>query len=117
MKVTDILRKIADKLDGMEVKAPDRPVNFNNASMSAVDVDNTDHTAPEAMVAPLQQELELMKKAAGVPNAFDTAKDDEPDCGCGGHDHDDDHEHEHDHGDADLEALKKMAGIKIVRPA
>jgi hypothetical protein len=117
MKVTDILRKLADKLDGMEVKTPDRPVNFDNASMRSVDVDNTDNTDPAAMVAPLQQELELMKKAAGVPNAFDSAEDDkESDCGCGGHDHDD-HEHEHDHADADIEALKKMAGIKIVRSA
>lgn len=114
MKVTDILRKLADKLDGMEVKTPDRPVNFDNASMRSVDVDNTDNTDPAAMVAPLQQELELMKKAAGVPNAFDAAKDDAetPDCGCGEHDHDD-----HDHGDEDLEALKKMAGIKVVRAA
>jgi hypothetical protein len=112
MKVTDILRKLADKLDGMEVKTPDRPVNFNNASMKSVEVDHTDNTASDAMVAPLQQELELMKKAAGVPSAFDNVK--EPDCGCGSQDPS---EHSHDSDDADIDALKKMAGIKIVRPA
>ena len=86
----------------------------NQARMAAVDVDHTDHTAPDTMVAPLQQELELMKKAAGVPNAFDSHDEeycdacDRPadECGC---------EHEHGEPDHDMDALKYMAGIKIAR--
>ena len=55
----------------------------------------------DTMVSPLQQELELMKKAAGVPSAFDGAEE-ESDCGCGS-------------DDGDMDALRHMAGIKIVR--
>jgi hypothetical protein len=70
------------------------------------------HGAPEtdttvtAMFSPLQQELELMKKVAGVDSAYDEP---EHDCGCEGpcscsQD-----------ADPEMDHLKHMAGITIVR--
>jgi hypothetical protein len=102
MKIQDVLRRVADMMDtGPESMSDEMP---NQAAMTAVDVDHDDETAPETMVSPLQQELELMKKAAGIDSAYDDSSEEE--CGC---------DHESSEPDADLDALRHMAGIKIVR--
>jgi hypothetical protein len=78
-----------------------------------VQIDQPDTDTPDTMVSPLQQELELMKKAAGVASAFDDSSNSsdcgcEGECGCSGGE-------THDEPDADMDALRHMAGIKIVR--
>lgn len=104
MKMADILRNLADLLDkqGQE-QQPAEPVQ----------IDQSDTETPDTMVSPLQQELELMKKAAGVASAFDDSSNGggcgcEGECGCDGGE-------EHAEPDADMDALRHMAGIKIVR--
>ena len=64
MNIRDILLKLTDAL-GMKDQAEDQPT----------------------MMPPQTQELELLKKAAGVPSKFDyqpAAEPEEPSCGCGG---------------------------------
>lgn len=114
MKIQDILRRVADMMDSEPESMSDQMPN--QAKMAAVEVDNEDGTAPDAMVSPLQQQLEIMKKVAGIPNSFDSADEEseeygEEECGCGGGDHE-----EHDDGHtAALDALRHMAGITVVR--
>ena len=69
--MSDLLRSMADKIDGMEQggQASLEPVNHTS-------VDDTDGTS---MMPPLQQKLELLKKAVAVPNAFDSEQGAEPD--------------------------------------
>ena len=89
MKIQDILRSVADMMDrdGSVQSDPEHAP----ATMKAVKIDTTDKTDSTTMVAPLQQELELMKKAAGVDNAFDGDREE------------------------DLDTLKKLAGLKIAQ--
>jgi hypothetical protein len=60
MKMADLLRQLADKLDGLN------------------DIDDLLNTAPSdpqvqpVMITPLQQKLELLKKGVGVESEFDT---------------------------------------------
>jgi hypothetical protein len=115
MKIQDVLRRVADMMDSEPESMSDQMPN--QAKMAAVEVDNEDGTAPDAMVSPLQQQLEIMKKVAGIPNSFDSADeeseeyDDEEACGCGGGDHE---EHDDGHENA-LDALRRMAGITAAR--
>lgn len=70
MKVSEILRQFADKLD--QVENGQSGASETNAKLTPVAVDNTDHTEPgEKMIPPLQQKIELLKKAAGVDSEFD----------------------------------------------
>jgi hypothetical protein len=92
MKMADILRGIADKLDSIgsdvqsEVEPPAEPKDFAQPEQ-----DNDD--APGVMIPPLQQKLELLKKGVGVPSAYDQDGNGVPD---------------------DLDAIKKLTGIKAV---
>ncbi len=77
MKTSEILRKLADMIDSSE--ETDRPANsVPHAELEPVDVDNTDNTELSTMVPPLQQKIELLKKATGVDNHYD----DNEECGC-----------------------------------
>jgi hypothetical protein len=81
MKVAEILRKIADDLEDQEhgdlannsaVHAELNPVGVDWSEGDGKD-DESDGTA---MIPPLQQKLELLKKTAGVDSAFDNELDD-----------------------------------------
>ena len=88
MKISDLLRKLANQMDDKEKPVP---LSMANGTASGTDADTaTDDTA--TMVPPLQQQLELMKKDSGLDNAFDGESDtaEKPD---------------------ELDQLKKMAGI------
>ena len=61
MKFSDLLRKLADVMDGEQ---------------------NPDNSE-KVMMPPQTQELELAKKQAGVPSQFDNQPEEEADCGCG----------------------------------
>lgn len=98
MKAAEILRKLADLIDGQADDAGSRPTNsVPHAELEPVEVDNTDHTETVVMVPPLQQKIELLKKATGV----DSQLDGEEEC-CD------------DQAPDELEVIKQNAGIKPV---
>lgn len=71
MKLSDIMRDIADLLDqkmggGNEVEKQNR--------LEPVEVDKPDDESQPKMVPPLQSKLEILKKSEGLPNVYD-------DCG------------------------------------
>lgn len=72
MKASEILRQLADKIAGMEAGQEAPTQSSGQAQLQPVEVDNTDHTDDAVMIAPLQQKMELLKKSVGVPNAYDT---------------------------------------------
>lgn len=69
MKISDLLHKVADQI----AQEGDKDVDIND--------DQTDDTEKitDAMVPPLQQELELKKKEKGISNAFDSGQIQEDD--------------------------------------
>jgi hypothetical protein len=84
MKMSDILRDLAELLDQRtQEQEPAEPKDFAQPEQ-----DNTD--GQPVMIAPLQQKLELLKKAVGVPSAFDQDGNGVPD---------------------ELDAIRKNAGI------
>lgn len=62
MKISDLLHKVADEI----AQEGDKEIDIGSDTH---DVDTEKIT--DAMVPPLQQELELKKKRFGVGNAFD----------------------------------------------
>ena len=84
MKMSDILRHVADQMDHAEHDENDMGVPMEQ--------DN-----PATMVPPLQQKLEILKKAAGEHNAFDA------------YDHLT-HDGEHD----ELDDIKRIAGLTVM---
>jgi hypothetical protein len=104
MNPSEMLRKLADIIDSMgmdnaqsnmQPQASLAPVT----GLKQVDVDHTDQTDDKTMIPPLQQKMELLKKAVGVDSAFDDNEaGEESDCGCGG---------ESD----EINVLKKNAGL------
>jgi hypothetical protein len=81
MKMADILRSLADKLDHIEGGAPAQ------AELTPVDHESTDDTEVTVMVPPLQAKLEILKKSEGIPSVYD------------------------DQGMDELESIKKNAGL------
>jgi hypothetical protein len=96
MNLSEILRALADKIDSMEQPAAEPNTSPNQAELTPVDVDNVDHTESHTFVAPLQQKLELLKKATGVESIYDetcdTANDD----------------------DAEMAIMKRNAGVPTI---
>ena len=92
MNAAEILRALANKLgpSSAELAKPESEVQTQD-----IRVDNIDNTEKTVMVPPLQQKLELLKKAAGVDNIYDDEA-----------------------GEADpLNQMKKMAGIQVATQA
>jgi hypothetical protein len=91
MKMADILRNLADKLDGIE-QSSDESNHPANIDQSAVDSPkgNPELDMNPVMVPPLQAKLELLKKATGVDSVYDDDSSDE------------------------LGDIKKLTGIKAV---
>ena len=73
MKASEILRKLADVIDSAEGDQADQPETHPNVRVAPVpaETNTTDASVKIAMLSPLQQDLELQKKAVGVNNAFD----------------------------------------------
>lgn len=90
MKMADVLHSIADMLE--------KHASNDSTSNSRADIfqhddnsGNQDAELSNVMIPPLQQKLEILKKTAGMDNAFDS------------------------HGDADeLADIKKLTGVKAV---
>lgn len=85
MKVSDILRSLADVVEKTETVEP-----YNG--MEPVEPESEDQTSDDTgiFISPLQQEVELMKKSAGVENVFDDPEEEKSD---------------------EIEQLKVMAGL------
>ena len=62
MKISDVLRSLADQVDQQEMQAA-QPAADNQP-------DETD-----VFVSPLQQKLELLKKSVGVDNIYDNPEE------------------------------------------
>lgn len=94
MRAAEILRNLANVIDQAQGGEPaaEVPQQSQRAELTPVEVDNTDHTEQSVMVAPLQQKIELMKKAVGVDNIYDQDGGEEKDP---------------------LEVMKQNAGIKV----
>ena len=81
MKMADILRQLADKLDGIEGGNTEGDNTRNQASDFQHEVDQlsgSDDTSLEqnpVMIPPLQQKLEILKKSVGMDNAMDGGSD------------------------------------------
>jgi hypothetical protein len=69
MNITDLLRQLADKLDGIEQGGEHAEVH--QAQLEPVDAISTEQPDQITMVPPLQAKLELLKKATGVDNHYD----------------------------------------------
>ena len=96
MKMADVLHSIADMLD----KDEGGDISGDNMGKEGSDFQHDVHDGAESgdqdveltgvMIPPLQQKLEILKKSAGMDNAFDDAGSDE------------------------LADIKKLTGIKAV---
>ena len=121
MKVGEILRKVADRIDAVQAKQSAEELIQQSEKMAAqanslaqqaadqamsqtvdqapdpeeVEADNTDCTNTDSMVSPLQQKHELLKKATGVENNVDEFSEEDPE----------------DVEVDEIEIMKKMAGI------
>jgi hypothetical protein len=88
MNIAELLRGLADKLDGIEQGGTDdAPKQTGLNPVGDIQGGDTDTTK---MVPPLQAKLELLKKATGVDNVYDSEEPDE------------------------LDDIKKLTGIKAV---
>jgi hypothetical protein len=69
MKMADLLRDLADKLDGIENSSEHTPTELT--PVGNVPGGDTDTSK---FVPPLQTKLEILKKSAGLPNVYDGDK-------------------------------------------
>jgi hypothetical protein len=74
MKMADILRNLADKLDGMDSGTDDAPQQDRLSPVEEVPAGETDSAT---MVPPLQAKLEILKKSEGLPSVYDKEGSDE----------------------------------------
>jgi hypothetical protein len=83
MKTAEILRNILNLLDAEEHEAQQQPVvvNINNGDTAQDQSTETPVADNElgVMVPPLQQKIELHKKAHGLDNVYDQSNDGTPD--------------------------------------
>jgi hypothetical protein len=74
MKMTDVLRDIADLLDqkmGSQSPGADLRGNSTQNRLEPVEVDKPNDEEQPVMVPPLQAKLEILKKSEGIPNTYD----------------------------------------------
>jgi hypothetical protein len=108
MKISDVLRQVADAIEQQEDPGqPDQKLQ-NPAELAAVPAgpyggevdapDNQDAGADdEVMIPPLQLKMELLKRAVGVDNVYDEG---EPRA-------------DEAHSEDDIMALRRNAGIPV----
>jgi hypothetical protein len=112
MNIAEILRGIADKIEGGQ-QVPQQDQRARLHPVQASNDENSDiNTMPQ--VGPLQQKLELLKKAAGIDSAYDDGnvlqghnhEEGCTDCGCD--------PCECDGEEDELSAMKRNAGLPVV---
>ena len=94
MKASEILRKLADVIDSQDT-AEVGTGDHNRNTLKPVEVDNVDHAEGSVFVPPLQQKIELLKKATGVESIYDEPED-------------------HGASEDEIAAMKRNAGIRPV---
>jgi len=73
MKVAELLRKLADVIAAAEGDVGSETGQLtqpNRAELTPAEADQTDHSDGNVFVPPLQQKLELLKKATGVNSVY-----------------------------------------------
>lgn len=108
MNISHILRGLLDVIE--KNQAEDTEIDQVNSELTPVHVDHTDNTDDATMVPPLQQNLELLKRAVDVPNYFGNESGEEDGCGC------DDKgsmsfEFDDTPADDELDRIKQIAGV------
>jgi hypothetical protein len=78
MNTAEILRALADMIDKHSAPQQQEP---QQAVLAPQPQAPTPEPELNKFTPPLQQKIELLKKAVGVPSEFDSAG--EEDCGCG----------------------------------
>ena len=96
MKLTDIMRDIADLID-QKIGKGIEDGGATTSHLTPVQPPEPEMQDEPVMVPPLQQKHELLKKVAGVDNAYDQEGDGEVDS----------------NKPDELDRMKKMAGIVI----
>jgi hypothetical protein len=97
MKMADVLRNLADKLDGIEGGSGQgdnmgkQASNFQHSVDDGAESGDREVELTGVMIPPLQQKLEVLKKATGMDNAFDN-----------------------DQSSDELDDIKKLTGIRAV---
>lgn len=79
MRASEILRRMADLIDAKETnpatEITNRPDQANvDAPTDTAGIETQAQVNVSSMVSPLQQKLELLKKAAGIDSAFATGE-------------------------------------------
>jgi hypothetical protein len=78
MKMAELLRQLADRLDSID--RGDTDSMSSNSTMSrvtTVSVEKPEDVKSDVMVPPLQSKIELLKKSVGVENVYDKNDTDE----------------------------------------
>jgi len=108
MNMAEILRKLADVVDGQqpgsETKITNRPGADSEPMAAPKPEGGEDHAVinVKSMTPPLQQKLDLMKQLAGVDNNEDGEEPCE-ECGCAPCECED--------GEDEMEIMKRNAGL------
>jgi len=92
MKMSDILRDLADLLDQKQGQDAGMSQNSTQQRMTAITPTEPELDDEPVMVPALQQKHELLKKVAGVASAYDDQSSKAP---------------------SELDRMKKMAGIVV----
>ena len=109
MNPSEMLRKLADIIDSMGMDSAQSNMQPQASltpvtGLKQVDVDHTDQSDDKTMIPPLQQKIELLKKASGVENANDGNAEHEEEEGA-------EHEANECGNEDELSVLKKNAGL------
>jgi|TARA_R110000851_G_scaffold102354_1_gene218897 hypothetical protein len=75
MKISDLLRALADQVDGAQ---PDPVVGKAIHHITKIEADpanSTDEEEPTQFLPPLQAKLELLKRSEDLPNVYDDHDD------------------------------------------
>ena len=71
MKLSDIMRDIANLLDQREGQSADLSQNSTQQRMSPAQVADLELDDNPVFVPPLQAKLEILKKSEGIPSVYD----------------------------------------------
>jgi hypothetical protein len=69
------LRRFADMLDQLEDHTPAPTSDCTEPTVMREPAATSDYAEPTMMVAPLQQKLELLKRATGVDSVYDAEEE------------------------------------------
>jgi hypothetical protein len=80
MKISDIMRDIADLIDqkmGQDSAGDPAAANTTQQRLQPAKVEKPEEVEQPKMVPPLQAKLEILKKSEGIPNVYDEQGSDE----------------------------------------